>query len=69
MGACKRVETIRCDGDSLTVVETKDHCLFIGGVFVGISTCDRLRIAPALAPAIQRGLEHYAHKRGWIVIV
>lgn len=67
MVACKRVETIRYDGHCLTVVETKDHVIFVGGMFVGTCTGGRVQIAPALPPSAQHVLEHYAHARGWDV--
>ena len=65
MVTCKRVQTIHCDGHCLSIVETKDHLLFIGGAFVGTCAGNRLHIAPAAPPAMHQALEHYASARGW----
>ncbi len=64
---CKQVHTIRCDGHTITLVETKSHYLYVHLKFAATCVGNCLQVSPKLSDRMRQVIEVYAESRSWTI--
>jgi hypothetical protein len=63
----KHVQTIRCEFQTVTLIETRNHRLFVNNHFAGDRSGHTIHVYPPASALIRRVIDIYAGQHGWDV--
>ncbi len=65
--ATKQVHSVRFDGHTMTLIETRSHRLYVHNVYAAECILGIVRVNPRIDGLVRAAVEAYAGEHGWAV--
>lgn len=63
--ATKQIHTVQCEHQTITLIETRNHRIFVNNHFAGDRSGRTIHVQPQASALIRRVIETYAAQHGW----